>query len=230
MQMARFIKFWKENSRGETFTTKDDLMTTLLRIDASARVEDSYSRQLGDSFEASWRTRHPSGAVVRRDLARAPIPQITSETIAGFYTPAEAMTDALRDATSLSDALIGELQAANALLVTTPMYNFGIPAALKAWVDQIVRIGRTFSYDGANFTGLVTGKPVTIAIAYGAGGYGEGGPLAALDLVRPYLATLFGFLGFTEIRLMGVEATTGDPHTLETALDAARTAIAALAV
>ncbi|OYY77146.1 MAG: hypothetical protein B7Y43_11705 [Sphingomonas sp. 28-62-20] len=204
-------------------------MATLLRIDASARTEGSYSRQLGDSFETSWIARNPTGTVVRRDLALTPVPQIANETIAGFYTPAEAMTDALLDATALSDGLIAELRAADVLLVTTPMYNFGIPAALKAWVDQIVRIGHTFSYDGTSFTGLVTGKPVTIAIAYGAGGYGEGGALAALDLVRPYLATLFGFLGFNDVRFAVIEATTGDPIALDTALNIARGTIAALA-
>ncbi len=204
-------------------------MATLLRIDASARTEGSYSRQLGDSFETSWRARHAGGTVVLRDLALTPVPQIADQTITGFYTPAEALTDALRDATALSDGLIAELRAADELLVTTPMYNFGIPAALKAWVDQIVRIGHTFSYDGTSFTGLVTGKPVTIAIAYGAGGYGEGEALAALDLVRPYLATLFGFLGFTDVSFASVEATTGDPVALEAALGTARAAITALA-
>jgi len=196
-------------------------MPTLLRIDASARVEGSYSRRLGDRIEGTWRARNPAGAIVRRDLARNPVPQIADATIAGFYTPADAMTDELRAATALSDALIAEIRAADELLLTTPMYNFGIPAALKAWVDQVVRIGQTFSYDGTSFTGLVTGKPVAIAIAYGASGYGEGGPLAALDLVRPYLATLFGFLGFTDIRVAGVEATTGDAAAAEAALDEA---------
>lgn len=203
-------------------------MPTLLRIDASARTEGSHSRSLGDAYEAAWVAR-THGVVTRRDLAASPVPQIVDATIAGFYTPADAMTAELRAATALSDALIAELFAADELLVTTPMYNFTIPAALKAWVDQIVRIGRTFSYEGTSFTGLVTGKRVTIAIAYGAGGYGEGGPLAALDLVKPYLATLFGFLGFTDVRFAGVEATTGDPDALNAAVDASREAIAALA-
>lgn len=204
-------------------------MATLLRIDASARVEGSVSRQLGDSFEASWRAHNVGGTVVHRDLADSPVAQIANDTIAGFYTPAEAMTEELRSATATSDALIAEIRAADELLVTTPMYNFGVPAALKAWIDQIVRIGHTFSYDGTSFTGLVTGKRVTIAIAYGAGGYGEGGPLASLDLVRPYLQLLFGFLGFTDVRFASVEATTGDPAALDAALATARGEIAALA-
>lgn len=204
-------------------------MPNLLRIDASARLEGSHSRDLGDAYEAAWLARHVSGSVNRRDLAEEPVAQIEALTIAGFYTPADAMTAELRAATALSDCLIGELQVADEVLVTTPMYNFSIPAALKAWIDQIVRIGRTFDYDGTNFTGLVTGKRVTIAIAYGAGGYGEGGPLAALDLVKPYLQTLFGFLGFADIRFVGVEATTGDAHALIGELESARTSIVTLA-
>lgn len=204
-------------------------MTTLLRIDASARTEGSHSRDLGHAFEAAWRAAHPRGTVVRRDLAAGPLPQISALTIAGFYTPAEAMSDDLRAATALSDALIAELQGADEVLLTTPMYNFGVPAALKAWIDQIVRINATFSYDGTSFTGLVTGKRATIAIAYGAGGYGPDGALAALDLVRPYLQTLFGFLGFTDVRFTGVEATTGDAAVLETALAQARETMTALA-
>lgn len=202
---------------------------TLLRIDASARIDGSHSRALGDAFEAAWHARRAQGQIIRRDLAREPLPQIDNLTIAGFYTPADAMTDELRAATKLSDGLIAELQSAGELLLTTPMYNFAVPAALKAWIDQIVRIGHTFGYDGSNFTGLVTGKRITIAIAYGAGGYGEGGPMAALDMVRPYLQALFGFLGFTDIRFAAVEATTGEAGALARSLDDARQAIAALA-
>jgi FMN-dependent NADH-azoreductase len=204
-------------------------MPNLLRIDASARSEGSHSRMLGDVFEDTWLARNIDGKVIRRDLARDAIPQIEETTITGFYTPPEAMTDVLQSATALSDRLIAELAAADEVLVTTPMYNFSIPAALKAWVDQIVRIDCTFSYDGTSFTALVTGKRATIAIAYGAGGYNAGGPLEALDLAMPYLKTLFGFLGFGDVRFVSIEATTGDPEALAVASDVARKSIADLA-
>jgi FMN-dependent NADH-azoreductase len=89
------------------------------------------------------------------------------------------------------------------------MFNFSIPSSLKAWIDHIGRINRTFSYDGTSFTGLVTGKPVYITCAYGAGGY-DGGALASYDLMRSYLDLLFEFLGFTEIHFVSVEGTTAD--------------------
>jgi FMN-dependent NADH-azoreductase len=183
-------------------------MTTLLRIDASAREVGSFSRQLGDHFVAAWQQKAMDAVVVMRDLITTPIPHISNDTIGGFYTPADQMTAAQRAATALSDTLIAEVMAADAILVTTPMYNFSAPSALKAWIDQIVRINHSFAYDGQNFTGLITGKPVYIACAYGASGYTDNGPMAAYDLLQGYLRLLFGFLGFTDIHFVGVEATT----------------------
>lgn len=196
-------------------------MTTLLRIDSSSRSNGSHSRDLGNTLESEWTARHPHGAVVRRDLAASPVRHITDLTIAGFYTPVEQHSPEIRRDIALSDALIAELTAASALLITVPMYNFSIPSALKAWIDHIVRIDRTFSYDGKTFTGLVTGKPVYIACAYGADGY-NGGPLAAYDLMRSYLNLLFGFLGFTDIHFVSVEATTADTDTVARNLASAK--------
>ena len=153
-------------------------MSTLLRIDSSARHAGSRSRQLGDDFAALWQTRHPSGRIVTRDLATDPVSQINERTIAGFYSPQEALTADLRVATAVSDTLIAELRAADTLLITAPMYNFTVPAALKAWIDQIVRIGHTFAYDGSSFTGLVTGKRLVVACAYGSAGYLADGAMA----------------------------------------------------
>jgi FMN-dependent NADH-azoreductase len=203
-------------------------MPTLLRIDSSARHAASHSRRLGDAYETRWLRQHLRGEVRRRDLAQNPLPHISDETILGYYTPPDAMTDALRRATALSDVLVAELLAADALLITAPMYNFGLPSALKAWIDQIVRIGHTFSYDGQSFTGLVTGKSAFVALAYGAGGYGAGGALATFDLLKPYLQLLLGFLGFTDVTFAEVEATTGEAAVAEANLAKARDTITAM--
>jgi FMN-dependent NADH-azoreductase len=186
---------------------------TLLRIDSSARADGSHSRRLADEYESAWRARHTGAgaSVVRRDLAAQPVPQIDEQTIRGFYTPADAMTDDARRATALSDALIAELRQADELLLSLPMYNFGIPAALKAWVDQIVRIGQTFSFDGAKFDGLLKGKSATVVVAYGAGGYQPGGPFRAGNFADPYLSFLLSFLGFSTINVIGVEQTSTNP-------------------
>lgn len=197
-------------------------MSTLLRIDASSRVSGSRSRDLGDHLEARWRQRHPDGIVRLRDVTAEPLGHIAPATIAGFYTPTDQMTADLRSATELSDRLIAELQSADALLITTPMYNFTVPSALKAWIDQIVRIGHTFAYDGASFSGLARTDVAYVLCAYGAGGYTGGGPLASADFVTPYLGFLFQFLGISRVSFIGIEGTTGDADRVEAGMSRAR--------
>ncbi len=203
-------------------------MGHLLRIDASARRDSSHSRALGDAFESAWRQRHADRSVVRRDLAAHPLGHISEVTIAGFYTPKEALDDELREATALSDTLIGEVVGADTILIATPMYNFSIPSALKAWIDQIVRINKTFSYDGKGFTGLVKAKRVVVVSAFGAAGYGDA--LASADFVTPYLKFLFNFLGVADVSVITAEATTADAATVARNIDAARDAALRLVV
>ena len=197
---------------------------TLLRIDASSRQEGSYSRGLADAFERSWLSNNPEGIVVRRDLAASPVAHIAPETITGFYTPPDQLDDTLREALAISDRLVAELLAADEILISTPMYNFTIPSALKAYIDHVVRINKTFSYDGTSFTGLVSAKRAVIASAFGAGGYT--GALAAADYVTPYLRFLLEFIGVGFVENITVEATTGDTETvarnIEDALGRAR--------
>ncbi len=203
-------------------------MKTLLRIDSSARIEGSRSRLLGDALEARWRARMPGAGVVRRDLAAEPLPHISATTIAAYYTPAEERSAALTDAVALSDRLIGELEAADAVLITSPMYNFGPPSALKAWIDHVVRIHRTVAYDGTTFRGLVTGKPAFVAIAYGAASYKPGGMLAGLDHLKPYLEQLLRFIGFEQVEIITAEATNGAAEAAAGEFDAALRTIEAL--
>jgi FMN-dependent NADH-azoreductase len=202
-------------------------MHTILRVDASSRGAGSVSRTLGDYFEATWLDRNPRDRVIRRDVAAEPIGHIVERTIAGFYTPSGQLTDELRAATALSDLLIDEIQEADVLLLTVPMYNFSLPSALKAWIDHIVRIGHTFSYDGTSFTGLVTGRRAYVVCAFGAGGYLEGGSFAAADFVQPYLRFILNFLGIQDVRFFAVEGTVGDASTLGASTERAKREIAA---
>ena len=197
-------------------------MTTILRIDSSSRASASQSRGLGDHFEKTWRAHHPETKVVRRDLTANPVPHIVDQTIAGYYTPAEQMTAELRTATALSDQLITELQSANILLLTVPMYNFSIPSSLKAWIDQIVRIGYTFSYDGKTFGGLVRVQQAYVLCAYGAGGYTDGGPFSGYNFLQPYLNALLSFLGISKVQFFSVQATTADASTVANNMEMAK--------
>ncbi|KPH77387.1 FMN-dependent NADH-azoreductase [Bosea vaviloviae] len=200
-------------------------MTRILRIDSSARDSGSISRLVGDHLEARLVTTLPDTRIARRDLASTPLPHISNPTITGYYTPADQMTAELHDATALSDELIQELRSAEVLILTVPMYNFSIPSALKAWIDQVVRIGHTFSYDGVRFSGLLTGKRAYVICAYGASGYAAGGAFSAANFVDPYLRFLLSFLGIEDVTFVAVEATTAGEATLAANVDAAKRAI-----
>jgi FMN-dependent NADH-azoreductase len=189
-------------------------MPTLLRIDASSRLNGSHSRELADFFVQHWTQANPQGEVVVRDLVCDPIPHIADTTIAAFYTPKEDLDETLTQATALSDRLIGEVMAADVLLIDTPMYNFSMPSALKAWIDQVVRIGETFSYSPeVGFSGLIEGKQAFIVTATGAEFSNEA--LRPMDFLTPYLLALLGFLGLNDVQRLSLEGTTTDPEVLE---------------
>lgn len=186
-------------------------MQKLLRIDASARTNDSHSRSLADEVQAHWLATHPGGVVQLRDLAKEPIEHIENNTIIGYYTGEEDLTDPLRNATAQSDKLINELMSVDALLISTPMYNFTIPSVLKAWIDQVVRIHKTFGYaEDGNLQGLVKNKPVYITTALGA--QFTGTPLVSMDFLHPYLKSVLGFIGFEQIEFFSVESTAVDEN------------------
>ena len=192
--------------------TDAPLRPLLLRLDSSARTDGSHSRQLADQIEAHWRARHPDGRVQRRDLVTEAPPHIDAQTIAGFYTPPEQLSPALREATARSDALIAELKAATTLLIASPMYNFSVPSSLKAWIDQVVRVGHTFTLEGGRPQGLVERPSAVLALTYGLPGYGD--QLATLDHLLPYLQSVLGFIGITDVQVVSTEGTAADPALL----------------
>ncbi len=205
-------------------------MSTLLRIDCSARQDGSHSSHLADVAQAAWQTSTPNGTVLHRHLGRDPLPLISQETITGFYTPAESMTDTLRAATALSNALIDELQSADTLLLAVPIYNFSAPAALKAWIDQVTRIGRTFAYEDGAFRGLVKTRRAVILCVYGAEGYLPGQPFEQANFLEPYLRFLLSFMGIADIQVVSLQATTADDETVaNNRAEAESAAVAAIA-
>lgn len=205
-------------------------MTYILRLDTSPRHANSESRSLADKIEQHLMSLKPSLGVKARDLSSSGLPHIANDTIAGFYSAPGDMTEGLIKATALSDELIAELKDADTLLISAPMYNFGVPSSLKAWIDQIVRINATFSFDGANFEGLVPVNRAVLALAYGANGYAPGGDFAAMNFLEPYLVSLMGFLGIGDTRVIRIQGTTGDPEDVATARELAAKQISTLYV
>ncbi len=186
----------------------------LLRIDASSRTENSDSRKIADQFQQKWLIAHPTGQVVIRDIIKRPIPHISQKTIEGFYTSSENLTSELIEATSLSDKLISELKSADVLLISTPMYNFGTPSSLKAWIDQIVRINATFGInENGGFYGKIENTKAYIVTASGAVYTSK--EMKALDFLQPYLQTVLGLIGITEVSFLSLQGTTMDEKVFE---------------
>ena len=182
-------------------------MPTLLHIDASPRGDYSISRKVSAAFAANWKKNHSDGKVVDRDLNKTALTFVDMDWIAGAYSTPDQHTAAHKKALAISDELIAEIFAADHIVIGTPMYNFAIPAVLKAWIDHIVRHGKTFSVGAGGYTGLVTGKKATIVIASGAK-YGPGSPYAAYDQESPYLKAILGFIGVTDVEFVLAGGTT----------------------
>ena len=175
-------------------------MPTLLNIQSSPRGVNSISRTLSRDFVTAWQTKHPDGKVVLRDLAENSLPHVGVPWITGIFLPADKHTPEMRGALVVSDELIAELFAADEILIGTPMYNFTVPANLKAWIDLIVRPRVTHSGPPER-KGLVIGKTCKIIIASG-GTYDEGLPAAASDYESGYLKRILAFIGITEVEII----------------------------
>jgi FMN-dependent NADH-azoreductase len=207
-------------------------MTHLLQIDSSPRSQRSHSRKLTGEFVEAWKQAHPGDLVTYRDIGRNPIPHLDELTIAAAYTPPEQRSPELEDVIRFSDALVDEFLAAHLYVIGLPMYNFSIPSTLKAYIDQIVRIGRTFAFDPENavnpYQPLVMGKQMVIISARGGSGFGAGGRAEMMNYQTPYLATIFGFIGITDIRFIDLENGESSAPNFANAIASARTQIAEL--
>ena len=169
----------------------------LLRIDSSART-GSVSRELTAEFAQRWKARHPEGEIIERDLASETFPTITEDWVSASRTEPSQWTELQREAIRSSDLFIAELMEADTIVIGTPMHNYGVSWPLKAWIDQIVRIGKTVEYGPQGPNGLVGGKKVVVICSRG-GSYPAGTPRAAWDFVEPYLRTVLGLIGMTDV-------------------------------
>ncbi|MGB3554112.1 MAG: NAD(P)H-dependent oxidoreductase [Jannaschia sp.] len=170
-------------------------MTRILRIDSTAKSEGSTTRALLDRIEKKVGT-----AQTRRDLGGAAVPQIDGTWVGSNFTPADDRTDAQKAALALSDELIGELQAADLLLIALPVYNFTVPGALKAWIDLVCRVGLTFRYTESGPVGILEGKRAIVAVASGGTEVGSD-----IDFATPYMRHILGFIGITDVTFISAD-------------------------
>ncbi|OWQ98465.1 FMN-dependent NADH-azoreductase [Sphingopyxis witflariensis] len=173
-------------------------MAKLLVVETSPRGDQSISRNMTRRFVAEWRTAHPDGEVVVRDLTETNLQFVTAPWLQAYFTPDAQHSPEMKAELRLSDELVSELLACDHLVIATPVYNYNVPAALKAWIDSIVRKGLTLGFDGK---GLVTGKTATVLMASG-GVYTEGSPIRDRDIATQYLRLLLGVIGITDVTVV----------------------------
>ncbi|MDN3581013.1 FMN-dependent NADH-azoreductase [Mucilaginibacter flavus] len=169
----------------------------ILHLVSSPRGAASVSIQLGNAIVKKLQAAHPGSSVITRNLSQNPYPHLEDVHVQSFFTPAEKRSPELAEAIKNSDAAIAELKAVDVIVIGVPMYNFTIHSTLQAWINHIARANETFNYSGGTPEGLVKNKKVYLAIASG-GIYSEG-VMKAYDFTEPYLRTVLGFLGMTDI-------------------------------
>jgi FMN-dependent NADH-azoreductase len=187
---------------------------SILRVDASARSDGSVSRQLGDEVIQALSAGNEL-TVLTRDLANAAPGFVDSDWIAANTTPTNQRNEKQKADLSLSDQLVSELMSADVLLITTPIYNFSVPASLKAWIDMIARAGLTFRYTENGPVGLLENKRAIVTLA--SGGTSVDSPI---DFATPFLRHIMGFIGIHQVDVIAADALARDAqHTIKAASD-----------
>lgn len=209
-------------------------MAHLLHIDASPRGERSHSRRMTREFVQQWQQHYPNNTIAYRDVGRNPIPHVDEAWIAAAFSPPEQYTPQLQEAIRLSDQLIDEFLAADVYVIGVPMYNFSVPSGFKAYIDQIVRIGRTIDFepnDSAHvYKPLVLDKKMFIIEARGDSGFEPGGRYEKMNHHDPYLRAVFGFIGITDITFIHIEKSEYGENKLAESIANARHKITELVV
>jgi len=192
----------------------------ILQINSSARTQGSQSTVLAHELTARLQAVHPDATLTLRDLAVTPHPVLDEAALQALFTPADARTPAQAARVALDDALIAEIQAADIVVLGVPMYNFGVPAQLKNWIDAIAKVKVTFAYTDKGPQGLLTGKKVYVALT--RGGLYRNTPA---DTQVPYLKSVLGFLGMTDVEFFYAEGLNMGPDAAEKGLAFARAQI-----
>ncbi len=175
---------------------------TILKVESSAATTGSVSRQLSE--ELVVKITGEGDTVITRDL-NGPVSFIDQNWIGAAYAPEGQRSDVQKDGLALSDTLIAEVQVADVLVIGAPMYNFSVPAVLKAWIDQIARVGVTFRYTEDGPEGLLKGKKAYIVAA--TGGVPVGSPA---DFATPFLKQILNFVGITEVEIVSADGVAVD--------------------
>ncbi|MGQ8336621.1 FMN-dependent NADH-azoreductase [Sunxiuqinia sp. A32] len=180
-------------------------MKNILHIISGLNEDSSFSVKLGNALIEKLKETYPGSEVIVRNLAKEQLPHLQKENLIAFSTPTDNQTKEQFEAVNKSEEAIQQLLDADIIVIGAPMYNFGISSALKAWIDHIARVGVTFRYTENGPEGMVKDKKVYIAMA--TGGFYSQGEMQSYDFVSPYLKTVLGFLGMTDVEVVLAEGT-----------------------
>lgn len=192
-------------------------MSKLLHIDSSGRGSTSVTQSLTAYFAKKWQEANPQATIIHRNLGDSDLQFVNAEIVAAYYTPEDQQTPEQKNLLAQSNVLLSEIFDADTYVFGVPMYNFGVPAVFKAYIDLIARAGKTFSYDNGRPKGLLTNKKAFIITA--SGGAYDAEPMKSFDFVEPYLRAVLGFLGVTDITF--IKAHGSNPETIATTTEQA---------
>ena len=178
-------------------------MKQILIVESSPRGTESASRTLTGKLRQRLEIQYPQTRIIERDLVKDQLPHLDQPTLKAISTKDPVEAAALKEAAHLSDRLVDELMMSDLLVIACPMWNFGIPSSLKAWIDYVVRAGKTFNYAGAGVEGLARGKKAILVLA--SGGVFSEGPWKSWDSVEPYLRQILGFIGIEDVQTVRAE-------------------------
>ncbi|MBP2561100.1 FMN-dependent NADH-azoreductase [Neorhizobium galegae] len=195
-------------------------MSSILLVTSSPRGDDSLSSKVAHDLANELSARDNGPSVVHRDLGVNPIPHLDSVTTSAIRKPAADRTPAEAAAADYSDKLVAELLAADTVVIATGLINFNIYSTLKSWIDNVARAGQTFRYTAEGPEGLAKGKKVYIVLA--SGGVYSQGPATGMNHAVPYLTTVLGFLGMTDVEVIYVEGVAFGPEAAEKAVASAQ--------
>ena len=199
-------------------------MKSLLFLTSSLFGEDSKSTRLAGEFVSAWKVANGPVRIIHRDLANDEVPHLTGEHLAAWMTAPGQRSERQQRIANESDPLLEEVEAADVIVIAAPMYNFSISSTLKAWIDHITRAGRTFQYTANGPEGLLKNKKVFVVTARG-GIYTGDSPAKAYDFQEPYLRTILGFNGLTDVTFIHVEGQKISPDAADAGIAQARQAV-----
>lgn len=196
-------------------------MSKVLILESSSRHQDATTRELAGYFKKQWAQSFPQDAISEVDLFDEQVRYVDGDTIAANYSDVKDLTEKQKAGVAYSDRYIKYLLDNDVWVIGAPMYNFSVPAVLKAFIDQVVVPGKTFDYSTGVPRGLITGKRVIVLTA--SGGNYDNPPMSAMDFVEPYLRSILGFLGVSDVAFVKVQG--NHPEQIEAGKVAAKQAI-----